>query len=149
MHLPEWIAADVPFQLRKLVAPWLHVEIDKVMAAIELCEDHVEMISKCLNTAKGCLCAIELFVVRFVQMSPSHLECNDLEIGSLVNLPLHERYFHPVFTLLFCRNPEFKECEKEYKRMEEILWEKSEDTCCAECVSTSCSVVNKSTTNDT
>ena len=60
VHLPEWIVADVPFHLRKLVTPWLHVEIVKVMASIDLCEDHVELTRKCLNIAKGCLHAIEI-----------------------------------------------------------------------------------------
>ena len=55
LHLPAWIAADVPLQLRKLVAPWLCIEIDNVMVAIESCKDNVELTSKCLNTAKGCL----------------------------------------------------------------------------------------------
>ena len=58
LYLPECIVADVPLHLRKLMAPWLHAEIDKVKDAIYLCENHVEMTRKCLNTSKGCLDAM-------------------------------------------------------------------------------------------
>ena len=109
----------------------------------------MERTRNCINTTNGCLRDVELFVVRFVQKSCTHLEHNGLEIGCLVDSPLHERHCHPSFSLLFLRTTSFKEYEKEHKRVEELLWKKSEDACCAEGVSTSCSATRKSAMNGT
>ena len=103
------------------------------------------MTIKCLNTAKGCLQAMGLFIVRFVQMLCTHLEHNVLEVGCLLKLTLHERYYYHMCSLPHFRTPVFQECEKEHKRVEELLLRKSEDACCAKGISVSCSMVNKNT----
>ena len=98
-----------------------------------------------MKHSKGLLQAMELFIVRFVQMCCTRLEHNDLYIDCLLKLPLHESYYHPVYCLKFFRTLTFQEHEKEHKRVQERLCRKSEDACCAEGVSTSCVMVRKKT----
>ena len=108
LHLPEWIATDVPISTRKAAAPWLCKEKEKISVEVEKCANVKELKTKCLITAMGCLDAVELFIVRFMQFSASHLNCCNMKDAELDELPIHLRFSHPVFSHHFFRSVEFQ-----------------------------------------
>ena len=66
----------------------------------------------------GCLDAVELLVIRFMQFSASHLDYSNMENAKLDELPVHLRFSHPVWCHHFFRTFVFRSCKTTHRKNE-------------------------------